>query len=184
MRTLGFLFLFGILFLCSSTAVNKGSNEKHKKKNINLNSIIGQVKLGFETNLAIIYLGQLDTKKKIEKLISRKKHTQQFDPELINEFNSYLDTISRLKTDLIIQSWKDQEKNIDIKSYMLAGFLDQWVLKDLILERKVEVWNKSLNIFEKKITYHFVRDRFGSENCYYTFQNGLEFHNQILTLGE
>ena len=147
-------------------------------------AISEQPKIGYETDSAIIYIGQTDAIKQTEKLLLSKKLNPRFDYRLINHLKTNLDSLKEIQKDILVHHWQNHENPIDLKSYDFAAFIDQWILKDLILEGKTEIWNKSAKQFEKRITYHFVKDQLGGQNCYYTFQNGSEFHRQLLGLGE
>ena len=116
--------------------------------------------------------------------MSSKKLNPRFDYRLINDLKTNLDSLKKIQRDILVHHWQNQKDSIDLKSYDFAGFIDQWILKDLILKGKTEIWNKSAKQFEKRITYHFVKDQLGGQDCYYTFQNGSEFHRQLIALGE
>lgn len=176
--------LIGILIFVSCTADKTGFTVRHKKKKITLTSISDQSKIGYETDSAIIYIGQNDAIKHTEKLLSSKKLDPRFDYRLISELKTNLDSLRKIQKDILVQHWQNQKDTIYLKSYDLAGFIDQWILKDLILKGKTEIWNKSTKKFEKQIIYHFVKDQLGGEDCYFTFQNGSEFHRQLILLGE
>jgi len=173
---------FLILFSCVST-----KNEfitRHKKKNITLTSIVDQVKIGYETEKAIIYIGRQDAISLTEKFLSNKKLDPRFDKNKIVDLTSNLDTLKIISNELTVQHWMAKQITFNLHDYNFAGFVDQWILKELILKGKSEIWNKTTNKFEKRITYHFIKDQLGGEFCYYTFQDGTEFHRQIIALGE
>jgi len=58
--------LISILIFVSCTVDKTGFTVRHKKKNITLTSISDQLKIGYETDSAIIYLGQIDAIKQTE----------------------------------------------------------------------------------------------------------------------
>lgn len=176
--------LIGILILVSCAVHRDGFIASDRKKNIKLTSISGQLKIGYETDSAIIYIGQLDAVLQTEKLLSSKKLNPRFDNRLIVDLNKNLDALRKIRTDTLFQHWQNQKDSVDIKSYEFAGFIDQSILRDLILKGKTEVWNKTTKRFEKMIIYHFIKDKLGGESCTYSFQNGTEFHRQQIALGE
>jgi hypothetical protein len=176
--------LINILIFASCATDKTGFIVRHKKKNITLTSIHDQHKIGYETDSAIIYIGQNDAIMQTEKLLSNRKLNSRFDHSLTNDLKTNLDSLEHIQSDIVLQNWKNQKDSIDLKSYYFEGFIDQWILQDLILKGKAEIWNKSNKRFEKQITYHFVRDQLGGESCFYTFKNGTEFYRQILGLGE
>jgi hypothetical protein len=176
--------LIGILVLSSCAIDKTGFIIRHKKKNITLTTISDQIKIGYETDSAVIYIGQNDAIKQTEKLLSNKKLNARFDYRLIADFKSSLDSLKRINKNILIKHWLNQKVSIDIRSYDFAGFMDQWILKVLILKGKTEIWNKTSKKYEKRITYHYIKDQLGGESCYFTFENGNEFHHQLILLGE
>lgn len=177
--------LISISIFVSCAVVDKtGFVVRHEKKNIVLTSISDQPKIGYETDHAIIYLGQKDAIKQVEELLSSGKLHPRFQDRLINDLKINLDSLKKIQQDILVNHWQNQKEENDKKNYDFAEFIDKWILKDLILKGKTEIWNKSIKRFEKRITYHFFEDQFGGESCYYTFRNKLEFHRQILLLGE
>ena len=131
-----------------------------------------------------LFIGKNDIIRQFEKLLCNKKFDSRFDNKQLNEFKTVFDSIGKINQDIIVIDWHKQKSPIDIKSYDFAGFIDQWILKKLVLKGKSQIWNKSTNMYENRIIYHFVRDQLGGESCYYTFPNGNEFHHQLIVLGE
>ena len=158
------LGVISILIFASCATDKTGFIVRHKKKNITLTTIHDQHKIGYETDSAIIYIGQNDAITQTEKLISNRILNSRFDNRLINDLKTNLDSLKHIQRDIMLQNWKNQKDPIDLKSYYFAGFIDQWILQDMILKRKAEIWNKSNKRFEKRIIYHFVRDQLGGES--------------------
>jgi hypothetical protein len=178
-------FIIGLIsvLVVASCAVDKtGFILRHRKKNINLTSITDQHKIGYETDSAIIFIGQNDGVQLIENLLSERR--RNFDNKLNSELKLYLDFIKKIQSDTVVQHWGNRLNYNEFQTYDLAGFIDQWLLKDLILKGKTEIWNKSTKKPETRVTYHFVKDKLGGKACYFTFQSGSKFHSQIITLGE
>lgn len=166
--------LIGIFILISC------ANEKQIQKNIKLKGISNQYKIGYETDSAIIYIGQLDAIDLTKKLIAKEK-----DINFKNDFKSNLDRLEKVNSYILVIHWQNQKDTVEfMKNQEFAGFIDQWLLKELILKGKTEIWNKNLKKFEEKIIYHFIKDMLGGETCYFNFKNGTEFHRQVLLLGE
>ena len=173
-----------ILLLSSCVSSNNGFTARHKKKKITLLPISDQVKIGYETEKAIIYIGKKDAISLTERLLSNKGLDPRFDKITINDLQSNLDSLKLIYHDFTVQHWMAKKSNFNLHDYNFAGFIDQWILKDLILKGNAEVVNKAFKENEERVTYHFVRDRLGGKQCYYTFENGIEFHRQIIALGE
>jgi len=176
--------LIGILVFNSCSVDKTGFTVRHRKKNIRTNSISNQIKIGYETENAIIYIGQLDAIETTEKKLSGKNLDPRFDKETISGLKNNLETLKKIQKEIIVQHWLKMQKGFYINDYNFASFIDQWLLKELILKGKAEILNKKTNNFEKRIVYHFVRDQLGGEDCFYTFENGVEFHRQLIRLGE
>ncbi len=167
----------------ASCSVDKtGFIVRHKTKDINLKAINENNKIGYETDSAIIYIGQNDAIDLTEKIISKRQ--KQFDSKLLTEIQSYKGLIQNINGDTLVQHWDNNLSKTSFETYDLAGFIDQWLLKVLLTSGKSEVWSKSKNRFENEIIYHFVQDQLGGQSCYYKFKNGSEFHRQIIRLGE
>lgn len=142
------------------------------------------IKIGYETDSAIIYFGLNDIIQKNKNLLDSKEFDDRWDHQVIDQFKMNLEFLYEVQDDLVVQHWANKDKFKDQRLYDLSGFIDQWVFKGLMFDGKAEVWNKSSNNFESKIKYHYVKDRLGGENAFYTFADGKEFHNQIIALGE
>jgi hypothetical protein len=175
-----------IFILLVVTAIPMWGESKaiHKKNVIKLKSINDQIKIGYETSYAIIYFGKNDVLKQLGKMVESKHLDPRLDSQLIKELKAQSDTINNVTYEIIIPDWHNQSKSIDLKSYDLAGIIDQWVLRPLVLKGKSEILNKTTKMYESHITYNFIRDQLGGESCYYTFTDGTEFYNQIISLGE
>gem|GEM_PF-3735005 len=176
--------LIGFLAFSSCSIDKTGFTVRHKKNNIRINSISNQIKIGYETENAIIYIGQLDAIETTKKKLSDRKLDPRFDKETIDRLKSNLDTLKKIQKEFIVQHWLTKQKGFYIHNYNFASFIDQWILKELILKGKTEILNKKNKNFETRIVYHFVRDQLGGEDCFYTFENGEEFHRQLIRLGE
>jgi hypothetical protein len=182
LKTKSTIGLICILLAVSCTVNKTGFIVSHKKKHINLTAISDQPKIGYETDSAIIYLGQNDAVQLTESLLTGRK--PNFEPRLKKDLQVNLDYLRIINKDTLVQHWQNQMNSTDYQTYDLAGFIDQWLLKDLILKGKAEIWNKSTIKLEYTIIYHAVKDKLGGQSCYFTFQNGSEFHRQIIALGE
>lgn len=176
--------LISVLVISSCTVSKNGFVKRHMKQNITLTSIEEQIKIGYETDSAIIYFGQNDAIKQTEKFLSSGFLDSRIQYCLINDLKANLDSLRKIQKDILVVHWRNQKDSTNLKSKDFAEFIDQWILKDLILNRKTEIWNKLSKKFEKRITYHYLKDILGGEECYYTFQNGIEFHRQLIALGE
>ena len=183
MRYFG-IYIFSLLILSSCSSLSKGFVVRHKTKKINLTGINDSIKIGYETDSAVIYLGLTDIKQRTEQILNSGKFNPRWDYETINDFKKNLSILEDLENDVVLEHWQNQKDSVNIEEYGLAGFIDQWMLKDLIFDKKAEVWNKFKNKFESKIIFHHIRDRLGGEQYYFTFDNGKEFHRQIIALGE
>ncbi len=173
-----------LLALNSCTKLNNDFIHRHKTKKINLKGLKNETKIGYETDTAIIYFGLEDIIQLNKDLLSSKGFDQRWNHQIINDFNRNLDFLNEIKDDLIVQHWQIKNEYKDQRLYDLSGFIDQWVFKKLIFSGKAEVWNKAGQKFETEIIYHFVKDRLGGETALYTFEDGKEFHHQMITLGE
>jgi len=176
--------LIGFLVFSSCSIDKTGFTVRHKKKNIKIYSISNQIKIGYETENAIIYIGQIDAIETTEKKLSDKNLDPRFDKETIDGLKSNLDTLRKLQKEITVEHWLIKQKGFFINNYNFASFIDQWILKELILKGKTEILNKKTKKFETRIVYHFVRDQLGGEDCFYTFESGEEFHRQLIRLGE
>ncbi|WP_103070570.1 hypothetical protein [Aquimarina sediminis] len=176
--------VISVMILCSCVFTKNGLFSRYKKRNINLTSISGQVKIGYETEKAIIYFGKQDVISFTERLLMNKKLDPRFDRDIINDLKNNLDTLRKVKNDFIVQHWMSKQRVFNLHDYDFAGFIDQWVFKDLILKGNSEVINKTSNETEEKVFYHYIRDKLGNEECYYSFKSGVEFHTQVIALGE
>lgn len=179
------IYLFILMVTTSCSTVNKGFIAKHKKKKIHLTEFSEPtIKIGYETDSAIIYFGVHDMIRTTEDILSSGKLQPRWDYRTIEDLKKNLKFLQSIKNDLIVENWQNQKDSIDIDLYNFSGFIDQWIFKDYLFDHMAMVWNKSKKRYEKIIYYHFVRDRLGGEYCYYTFENGVEFHRQLIALGE
>jgi len=156
----------------------------YKKKNIKLTSVSNQIRIGYETDKAIIYLGRDDAIAIAEKLLSNTELDPIYQRTTINDLKNNLDTLQNLQKDKLVQHWKAKRSNFNLYDYNFAGFIDQWIMKRVVMKGKAEIFNKVSNKYEKRIAYNFIQDKLGGEQCYYTFNNGVEFHRQLIALGE
>jgi hypothetical protein len=176
-----------IIFILLVAAVNViwgESKAVHKKRTIKIKSVNDQITIGYETSNAIIYFGKEDVLNQLGKIIESKNSEPKLDYQLMIELKSTIDTINKVSKEIIVPDWHNQIKPIDLRKYELAGMIDQWILRPLILKGKTKILNKNTNAFENHIIYNFLRDQLGAESCFYTFSNGTEFYGQIITLGE
>ena len=179
--TIGLLSSF---FLVSCGTLKNVFTPRHKTNTIDLVSIDEQTKIGYETEKVIIYFGKKDVIAKTEKLLSANEIDPRKNRETLNELRSNLDTLRLIDEKIVVKDWRRNHNETNLHEYSLAGFLDQWILHDLIISGNAEIWNKKEQRYENKIDYHFVRGKLGGEQCFYTFTNGIEFHRQIIALGE
>ena len=179
------IYLFILMVATSCSTVNKGFIAKHKKKKIHLTEFSeSTIKIGYETDLAITYFRKNDILNLVDRKLNGREINQRRDYQLINDLKKTSETIANLESDKIIKHWFGAETPFDSTAYFLAGEIDGNIYRNLILEGKAMVFNKSEKVYEKIIYYHFVRDRLGGEDCYYTFENRVEFHRQLIALGE
>jgi hypothetical protein len=173
-----------IFILISSLSFGQDFIKKHKTDKITLTEIKDSIKIGFETDSAIIYFGVNDMTKTIEDILSSGKLQPRWDYRTIDDLKGNLKFLQSIKSDLIVKDWQSQRDSVNIDLYNISGFIDQWIFKDYLFDKKAEVWNKAQNRYEKIIYYNFIEDRLGGEQCYYTFEDKTVFHRQIIALGE
>ncbi len=174
-----------ILILICSLSFGQELIKKHKSDKINLTDIKDSIKIGFETDSAIIYFGVHDMIKTIEGILSSSKLQPRWDYRTIDDLKNNLKFLQSIRGDLNVKHWQNQQKDsINIDFYKIAEFIDQWIFKDYLFDRKAIVWNKAQNRYEEIVYYNFIEDRLGGEQCYYTFENKTVFHRQIIALGE
>lgn len=173
-----------LLSLTSCSIIGSGSRAKHTSKTIKLKGAGDGTKVGYETDSAIVYFSLVEIKEHAETLQSSKKLDPRWDYRIIAQLKKTNETLAAINNDLVVRHWQNQKGDIDLEEYDLAGFIDQYIFKEFILAGKAEVWNKELNRFEDKVIYNFVRHSLGTESAYYTFEDGTEFHSQIISLGE
>ena len=140
--------MIGLIFsviLVSCTVSNNGFISKHKKKTIKLSNISQQIKVGYETKNAIIYVGKQDAMRLTEKLLSNKNLDHRFDEIIFNDLTKNLDTLNRIQNNTTVKHWQAKQSNFNLHDYNFVGFIDQWILKDLIIKGKAEVFNKTTN---------------------------------------
>ncbi|WP_075590853.1 hypothetical protein [Labilibacter marinus] len=174
--------IIGILFFNSCSAIGTLIGDRHQKKRIKLASITNQVKIGYETENAIIYVGKKDALKLTEKILSSNKYDPRFDKIIIEDLRLNLDSLKEVQEEIIFKHWLSKSSNFSLYDYNFAGYLDQWILQKLLLKGKAEVFNKEAKGFEQRIVFHFIKGSVGGEQCYYTFNNGIEFHRRIISL--
>lgn len=172
------------LFLNCSTSFGQDFIKKHKTKKLNLTSLTDSIKIGYETDSAIVYFGLNDMIKTIEDILNSGKLQPRWDYKTIADLKDNLRIIQDINKDLIVKHWQNQKDSIDLDSYKIAGFIDQWIFKDHLFDKKAEVWNKVGKRYERVVFYNFIKDRLGGEQCYYTFEDKTVFHRQLIALGE
>ena len=173
-----------IFILINSISFGQDFIKKHKTDKISLTEISDSIKIGFETDSAIIYFGVHDMIKTIDDILSSGKLQPRWDYRTIDDLKKNLNFLQGVKRDLIVKHWQNQKDSIDIDLYDIAGFIDQWIFKDYLFDKKAIVWNKAQNRYENIVYYNFIEDRLGGQQCYYTFEDKTVFHRQIIALGE
>ena len=173
-----------ILILISSLSFGQDFIKTHKTDKINLKEIKDSIKVGYETDSAIIYFGLNDMIKTIEDILNSGKLKPRWENRTIDDLKNNLKFLQSIKKDLIVKHWQNKNDSIVIDLYNIAGFIDQWIFKDYLFDRKAIVWNKAQNRYEKIVYYNTIEDRLGGEQCYYTFEDKTVFHRQIIALGE
>jgi hypothetical protein len=173
-----------IIFLICSTSFGQDFIKKHKTKKISLTSVTDSIKIGYETDSAIVYFGLNDMIETIEDILNSGKLEPRWDYRTIDDLKDNLKILQSINKALIVKHWQNQKDSIDLDSYNIAGFIDQCIFKDYIFDKKAEVWNKRDKKFEHIVFYNFIKDRLGGEQCYYTFEDKTIFHRQIIVLGE
>lgn len=158
------LFIFTIGFLsCSSSFI-----KQEKNKTIKLNPLIeSEIKIGIENDLVIIKFNRSD----IINLFERDLE-DFFDQRL----QTYVDELESLESDKFF----DEKK--------LKGTLpfSEFELKfhELLKSGNAEIILKENNNKLKKIKYKFTRSKLGQEDVYFYKEDGTEFYNITLVLGE
>jgi len=178
MRLISCFLFFVVLASCGSSKVN--FIDKHLENKISLQGFSEQIKIGYETEKAIIYFGKQNAIALTSKLIKSKK-IQKF---VLEDIENGQKRLKGLAKDTTVMDWQLQKNVEAVDDYLFAGFIDQWLLEDLINSGKVKILNKETNVYVKRVTSHFTRDKLGGETRYYTFSNGVEFHSQIIAFGE
>ncbi|WP_276499351.1 hypothetical protein [Pontibacter litorisediminis] len=173
-----------LLLLTSCSILGSGSRAKHTSKTIKLKSIGDGTKVGYETDSAVVYFSLAEMKERVDRLLNSNKLDPRWDYRIIAQLKKDKQILDGINHDVVVKHWQNQKSDRDLAEYDLAGFTDQYIFKDFILDGKAKVWNKNLKRFEEKVVYNFVRHSLGTESAYYTFKNGTEFHRQIIALGE
>ena len=172
-----------IMILGSCSIINRGFIVRHKTKKINLKGIEDSVKIGYETDSAIVYFGLKDIKEVANDILVNDG-LDQYDNGAIEMIQIKIADLDKINSSFNVNHINSEVLWTDLDKYKLSCFINDWVFKKLIFKKKAEVFNKEKKIYETQIVYHFVRDRLGSESCYYTFNDGKQFHYQMITLGE
>ncbi|WP_289056198.1 hypothetical protein [Carboxylicivirga marina] len=172
------------IFLICSNSFGQDFIKKHKSKKVSLASITDSIKIGYETDSAIVYFGKNEIEKTIKSVLGSGKLEPRWDYRTIDNLKNNLKFLKTIQNDMVVNHWQNQTDSIDIDLYDFAGFIDQWIFKDYLFDNKAEVWNKRDDKFERIVFYNFIEDRLGGEQCYYTFEDKTIFHRQIIALGE
>jgi hypothetical protein len=173
-----------LLLFTSCSIIGNGTRAKHTSRAVRINGIGEGHKIGYETDSAIVYFSLTDLKNQVDKLLNSKKLDPRWDYRTIAQLKKNKEFLDFIKNDILVKHWQNQKSDMNAEEYELAGLIDQFIFKEFLLEGKAELWNKRFKRFEERVIYNFVKDRFGTESAYYTLQNGMEFHRQIIKLGE
>ncbi len=166
-----------IFILISSLSTGKDFIKKHKTDKITLVEISDSIKIGFETDSAIIYFGVHDMIKTVEDILCSGKLQSRSAYRTIDDLKNNLNFLQSIRYDINVKHWQNLQKDsINIDLYNIAEFIDQWIFKDYLFDKKVMVWNKAQSRYEKIVYYNFIKDRLGGEQCYYTFEEKTVFH--------
>jgi hypothetical protein len=107
--------------------------------------------------------------------------SKEANQETKQELTSIYGKLREMKFDTLhlplILKEKDEER------WNAYALLDLWYHK-LLYEGKVSVYNKTRGKFESKIFCKRVKDRLGNVTDFYTFKDGKEFYDEVITLGE
>jgi hypothetical protein len=137
-----------IFILVSSLSFGQDFIKKHKTDKITLTEITDSIKVGYETDSAIIFFGVHDMINSIDDILSSGKLQPRWDSRTIDDLKENLKFIQSIKNDLIVKKWHNQKDSIDIDLYNISGFIDQWIFKDYLFDKKAMVWNKVHNRYE------------------------------------
>ncbi len=174
-----------LLLLTSCSILGSGSRAKHTSKTVKLKSIDDDgTKVGYETDSAVVYFSLAEMKERADKLLNSKNLDPRWDYRIIAQLKKDKEALDGIDHDVVVKHWQNQKSDRDSVEYDIAGFTDQYIFQEFILDGKAKVWNKNLKRFEDKVVYNFVRHSLGTESAYYTFKDGTEFHRQIIKLGE
>ena len=146
--------------------------------------ITNQIEIGYKTDSAIIYFGQTDAIELTEELLETNRFSPGINREIINDLEKNLSYLKNVTNGEVILCWQNQKESIDYNKYEFAGLIDQFIIRDLLLKGKIEVLRLANNQYQKEIIYHYLKDKLGGIQCYYTFKNGNEFYRYIIALGE
>jgi len=179
------VIFISLLIISSCSSCKSGFVVKHKQKDIKLKGVKDSIKIGFETDSAIIYFGYNDIKEVTKRKLVRNAFYPKLSYEQTEEIKINLKFLDQIRTDKSFRySIDSNAEPIDYETFMFTNFISQYIFRELILNKRADVFNKGTKDYEKAITYHFYKDRFGGETCFYTFENKQQFHWQMITLGE
>jgi hypothetical protein len=143
------IILIVIFFLVCSTLFGQDFIKKHKTEKISLSSITDSIKIGYETDSAIVYFGLNTMIKTIEDILNSGKLEPRWDYRTIDDLKDNLKILQFIDGDLIVKYWQNQKDSIDLDSYKISGFIDQWIFKDYLFDNKALVWNKRDGKYEQ-----------------------------------
>ena len=159
------LFLLLVLGIssCSSSFIVRTKNQNIKLNPLDEKGII----IGLENELVIIKFNQNELIHLFEKDIA--EFYEERIAELIYEMATF-------KTDKIFNE-KELKGTIPFMEYELK-------FQELLQSGNTEIVWKESKIKLKKIKYKYTRDKLGGEKAYYYKNDGTEFYNITLALGE
>jgi len=148
---------------CSSSFIVRTKNQRIKLNPIDQKGII----IGLENEVVIIKFNQNDILQLFEKDIS--------------EF--YTERTMKLIYDL--KSFKEDKIFNEKKSKGTLAFTEyELKFQQLLQQGNAQVVWKCSNEILRNIKYKYTRDKLGGERAYYFSNDGTEFYNMILGLGE
>ena len=153
--------------------------EKHTSRKIKL--------MGYNDSKSIVY--DLDSVKLYIELNQTLNMIKQIDnlgsKENIYDQKKVIDMLSKAKYDLFLKDCKQKDSSANYDILVVSGFIDQFVLRDIIKKGQIKLLNKKTNEYEKIVIIHHDKFIIADElHDYYTFtlQNGMEFFRQIIAI--
>lgn len=181
-NTMKHKFLMGFLLLmmfnsCSYRPISRILFERHTVRKINLHGFKDSICVIYDMDSARIIIGRNEILKYLNRL------NLKADNQTLKTYHKTINLLSQTDSNITIRYWRNMMNFKNLDTFSISGFIDQYLLRNLIKKGQIEVFNKSDSEYEKVIYIHhdkFVKGGELNESYSYSFRkSGKDFLDQI-----